>query len=79
MLFMSFIYLVPVASIAFFIVSLVNFIGAKKVYKANPTEINLQKKNETRTMLIVSSVILGVFLVAIIAFMALMFVAVAYM
>ncbi len=79
MLLRLFIYLIPMVAIVFFIVSIINFIEAKKQYKADPNEANLQKKNATRTLLIVSSVIFGILLTVIIAFMSLMFVAVAYM
>lgn len=79
MLLMSFIYLVPMAAIVFFVVNLINFVRAKKQYKTNPTDFNLQKKSTTITLLIISSVILGVLLAVIIAFVSLMFMAVAYM
>jgi len=73
------IYLIPLAAIVFFIVSLCYFIAVKKQYKLEPGEINMQKKNTAKTLLIVASVIMGVFLVVIIAFVSLMFMAVAYM
>ena len=73
------IYLIPLAAIAFFVISLCNFIVAKKQYKAEPNEMNEQKKNTTKTLLITSSVIMGVLLTVVIGFMALMFMAVAYM
>ncbi len=72
-------YLIPITAIAFFVVSLCNFIGAKKQYKAEPNATNEQKKNATKTLLIISSVIMGVLLVVIISFISLMFMAVAYM
>lgn len=79
LLFQMLIYLIPLMSIVFFIVSLVGFLDAKKHYKAEPTEMNAQKKSAAKTLLIVSSVIMGVLLAVIIGFMALMFMAVAYM
>lgn len=78
-LFSTLIYLIPLAAIAFFIVSLCSFIGAKKQYKAEPNDANKQKKNATKTQLIVSSIIMGVLVTIVIAFIALMFTAVAYM
>lgn len=78
-LFSALIYLIPLAAIAFFIVSLCNYVWVKKDYKAEPNESNQQKKNTAKTLLIVSSVIMGVFLVVIVAFIALMYTAVAYM
>ena len=79
MLMMSFIYLVPMAAIAFFVVSLYNFVVARKHYKAEPNEENELKKKTTKTLLVVSSVIMGVLFAVIIAFVSLMFMAVAYM
>ena len=79
MLFSTLIYVIPMAAIVFFIVSLCDFICARKKYKDEPNEVNELKKNTTKTLLIVSSVIMGVFLAIIIGFAALMFTAVAYM
>ncbi len=79
MLFKAFIYLIPMTSIVFFIVSLCDYISSKKQYKIEPNEVNEQKKNATKSLLIVSSVIMGVLLAVVIGFMALMFTAVAYM
>lgn len=79
LLFSALIYLIPLAAIVFFIASLCGYIGAKKQYKAEPSEANEQKKNATKTLLIVSSIIMGVLLAVVIGFMALMFMAVAYM
>lgn len=79
LLLMELIYLIPFAAIVFFIVSLCSFVGAGKQYKAEPTEINEQKKNSTKTLLIVASVIMGVLLLVVIGFMVLMYTAVAYM
>ena len=76
---MSFIYTVPVAAIVFFIVSLCNYISAKKKYAVEQNEFNERRKNATKTLLIVSSVIMGVLLTVVLGFMALMFMAVAYM
>lgn len=78
-LFMTFIYFIPLIAIVFFIVSLSNFIGAKKQYKIEPNEMNEQKKRASKTQLIVSSVIMGVLLAVVIGFMALMYTAIAYM
>lgn len=78
-LFSALIYLIPLAAIVFFIVSLCCFIGAKSRYKAEPSELNEQKKNATKTLFIVSTIIMGVLLAVVIGFTALMFTAVAYM
>ena len=63
----------------FFVVSLCNFIAAKKQYKAEPNEKNEQKKNTSKTLLIISSIIMGVLLAIIIGFIAMMYTAIAYM
>ena len=78
-LFMSLIYLIPLIAIAFFIVSLCNFIVTGKKYKAEPSDMTKQKKSTAKTMFIVSSIIMGVLLAVVIGFMALMYMAVAYM
>ena len=74
-----FFFLIPFATIAFFVVSLCNYISAKKNFKLEQTEENGAEVKKSRVMLIVSSVIMGVLLAIVISFMALMFVAVAYM
>ena len=76
---MSFIYTVPVAAIVFFIVSLCNYISAKKKFAAEQNDYNEHRKSATKTLLIVSSVIMGVLLAVVLGFMALMFMAVAFM
>ncbi len=72
-------YLIPLVAIVFFIVSLCNYVATKKGYKAEPNELNAQKKGTAKTLLIVSSIIMGVLLAVIIGFIALMYMAVAYM
>ena len=78
-LFSALIYLIPLVAIVFFIVSLCNYVAAKKAYKAEQNELNAHKKQTTKTLLIVSSIIMGVLLAVIIGFIALMYMAVAYM
>ena len=78
-LFSALIYLIPLSAIIFFIASLCNFIGTSKCYKTEPTEANKQKKSAAKTLLIVSSIIMGVLVAVIVAFMMLMVSAVAYM
>ncbi len=77
--FLALIYLIPLAAIVFFIISLCNFIIAKKHYKTEPNERNKIKKNTTKTLLIAASVIMGVLLAIVIGFIALMYTAVSYM
>lgn len=73
------IYLIPFVAIIFFIAGLCNFFEVRKQYAAEPNETNLQKKQAAKTLLIVASVIMGVLVAVIVAFMALMYTAVAYM
>lgn len=73
------IYLIPFAAIVFFIAGLCNFFEVRKQYNAEPNEENLQKKQAAKTLLVVASVIMGVLVAVIVAFMALMYTAVAYM
>lgn len=70
---------IPFAAIVFFVISLCGYLGANKRYKAAQDEVAMQEKKKYKTLLIVSSVIMGVLLAIVISFMALMFMAVAYM
>ncbi|MBQ8799301.1 MAG: hypothetical protein IJZ55_07030 [Lachnospiraceae bacterium] len=79
MLLSKFLYLIPLAAVIFFIISLCNFIEAKKHYKTEPNEANKEKKNTTKTILITASVIMGVLLAVVIGFVVLMYTAIAYM
>lgn len=74
-----FLYFVPAAAIAFFIVSLCLYISARRKNKAQPGSISLQTLNTRKIMLIISSVIFGVLALVVIGFIALMFMAVAFM
>lgn len=78
-LFSALIYLIPLAAIVFFIASICCYVVARSRYNTEPSDLNAQKKSATKTLLIVSSIIMGVLLVVVIGFMALMFSAVAYM
>ncbi len=62
---------IPVAVIVFFVVSLVKFLRTPKE--------NTEKRKKWKTMLIVSSVFLGLLVVAVLAFIILMMLAIAYM
>lgn len=78
-IFLVLIYLVPLAAIAFFIVSLCCHIVAKRQYKAEPNELNKHKKQTTKTLLIVSSIIMAVLIAVVVGFIIMMYAAVAYM
>ena len=79
MIFSVILYLIPFASIAFFVTSLCNYLGAKKKLKAEQTDECAEAVKKSKTALIVSAVIMGVLLTIIISFISLMFMAIAYM
>lgn len=77
---MEFLYFaIPVAAIIFFVVSLCLYFSAKKQNKLQPGSVSAQTLRSRKTMLIVSSVIAGVLVVVFLAFVALLFMAVAFM
>ncbi len=77
---MEFLYFaIPVAAIIFFVVSLCLYFSAKKQNKLQPGSVSTQTLRFRKTMLIVSSVIAGVLVVVFLAFVALLFMAVAFM
>ena len=78
--FIQFLYFaIPVAAILFFIVSLCLFLSARKQNKQQPGSVSAQTLRKRKIMLIVSSVIAGVFAAIVIAFIAVLYMAVAFM
>lgn len=78
--FVQFLYFaIPVAAILFFIVSLCLFLSARKQNKQQPGSVSAQTLRKRKIMLIVSSVIAGVLAAIVIAFIALLYMAVAFM
>ena len=78
--FVQFLYFaIPVVAILFFIVSLCLFLSAKKQNKLQPGSVSDQALRKRKIMLIVSSVIAGVLAAIVIAFIALLYMAVAFM
>lgn len=78
--FVQFLYFaIPVAAILFFIVSLCLFLSARKQNKQQPGSVSAQTLKKRKIMLIVSSVIAGVLAAIVIAFIALLYMAVAFM
>lgn len=78
--FIQFLYFaIPVAAILFFIVSLCLFLSARKQNKLQPGSVSAQTLRKRKIMLIVSSVIAGVLAAIVIAFIALLYMAVAFM
>lgn len=77
---MEFLYFaIPIAAIIFFVVSLCLYLSAKKQNKLQPGSVSAQTLRSRKIMLIVSSVIAGVLAVVVIAFIVLLFMAVAFM
>ena len=78
--FIQFLYFaIPIAAILFFIVSLCLFLSARKQNKQQPGSVSAQTLKKRKIMLIVSSVIAGVLAAIVIAFIALLYMAVAFM
>lgn len=71
--------LIPLAMIAFFVVSLVLYCVGKAKKKRDPDSIT-DKQIKTRLwLLVISSVIAGLMLAVVVGFVALMYMAVAFM
>lgn len=66
---------IPLGAIAFFIVSLILYLRAKR----QPDSVSGEKLKTRKFLLVVSSVIAGVLAAVVIGFIALMFLAVAFM
>ncbi|MBQ8397874.1 MAG: hypothetical protein IJX53_06735 [Clostridia bacterium] len=69
----------PAAALVFFVVSLVLYCAACRQNKRAPGSVAPDVLRRRRLMLIVSSLIAGVFAAVVIAFTALLFMAVAFM
>ncbi|MBR2338494.1 MAG: hypothetical protein IKA63_03400 [Clostridia bacterium] len=70
---------IPLAAIAFFIVSLVLYCSARKQNKRQPGSVSAETMKLRKVLLIVSSVIVGVLLSMLIGLCALLYMAVAFM
>jgi len=70
---------IPIGSVIFFVVSLILYIQAKKKYDDQPCFANAQILKNRKIMLIVSSILFGVFLIILIGFIILLTMAVAFM
>lgn len=69
----------PAAALVFFVVSLVLFLSARRQNKRAPGSVEPAVLRTRRLMLIISSLIAGVFVAVVIAFAVLLFMAVAFM
>ena len=70
---------IPVSAVIFFVVSLCQYVSAKKQNKRQPGSVSPQIVKSRRIRLILSSVIAGVLVTVVLAFTALLFMAVAFM
>lgn len=72
-------YFIPAASLIFFAVSLIRYLTAKRKNKRAPGSFSDAQISARRICLIVSSIIAGAMLIVVVAFFALMLMAVAFM
>ena len=79
LLYDMFFFAIPIILIALFGVSLYRYISAKKQNKVTPGTFSDAEIKKRKIMLIVLSVIAGVLAVIVVGFIALMFMAVAFM
>lgn len=70
---------IPAILLALFGISLYRYVSAKKQNKAAPGTFSDEEIKKRKIMLIVLSVIVGILVVVVIGFLALLFMAVAYM
>lgn len=72
-------YAMPMVVILFFVFSLVCFISAKRKNKKQPGSVRPEEIKWRKTLLIVASVVMAVFLAVVIGLIALLATAVAFM
>ena len=72
-------FLIPLAAVVFFVVSLCQFLTARSRNKKAPGSVPPDKLTLYRVLLIISSVIAGGMLAVVIGFIALLYMAVAFM
>ena len=72
-------YLIPAAAITFFVGSLISYFIAKKKNKQVPGTYSAEQMNTRKICLIASSVIAGLLLIVVLAFIGLLMMAVAFM
>lgn len=72
-------YAIPVAAFFFFLVSLCLYLDGRSKNKNVPGSVPAEKMKRRKMLLMVSSVIMGVFVAVMVALMALLYMAVAFM
>ena len=70
---------IPVSMVAFFGISLYSFVRAVSANKKNPGAFSADEIKKRRLLFIVSAVIAAVLVAVVVGFIALLFMAVAYM
>lgn len=70
---------IPLMTLIFFVVSLCEYLSARKREKREPGSVSPEEMKRRKTMLIVSSVIAGVLLAIVVGFVGLLYMAVAFM
>ena len=70
---------IPLAAVAFFIVSLIDFISAKRTNNRQPNTYDERELSVRRTKLIVASCIAGVLVAVVVAIVILLWMAIAFM
>lgn len=70
---------IPVAAIVFFVVSLLRYRSAKKSNMQTPGTYSKEQMKSRRELMIISSVIAGILVAVVIAYVCLVFLAVAFM
>jgi len=77
---MEFLYFaIPAATIGWFVVSLCLYFSARNKYKRQPGSVSSRVMKTRKIMLIVSSVIAGILTAVFLAFIVLLYMAVAFM
>lgn len=72
-------YLIPVAAILFFVISLISYLYAIRRNKRTPGTYNDEQMKIRKICLAISSVIAGILAAVVLGFTALLFMAVAFM
>lgn len=72
-------YGIPVAALVFFVVSLCRFISAKSKNKKEPGAFSAEEMKTRKMLLIISALIVGVLVAVVIAFIAVLSMAVMHM
>ncbi len=72
-------YGIPVAAVVFFLVTLILHLSARRKARRAPGSVSEQTLRLRRTLFIIASVLMGILLAVVVAFIALMLLAVAFM